>query len=43
MEEKLLINLKKCSFMKEKIVYLDFVIVDDGLKIDPKKVNVILY
>lgn len=36
-EEKLLINLKKCSFMKEEIVYLGFVVSVDGLKMDPFK------
>ena len=41
-EEKLLINLKKCSFMQEEIVYLGFVISDHGLKMDPEKVKAIL-
>ena len=41
-EEKLLINLKKCSFMQEEIVYLGFVILVDGLKMDPEKVKAIL-
>src|SRR5271156_2294417 len=41
-EEKLLINLKKCSFMKEELVYLGFVILVDGLKIEPDKVEAIL-
>ena len=41
-EEKLLINLKKCSFMQEEIVYLGFVISTDGLKMDPEKVKAIL-
>ena len=39
--EKLLINLKKCSFVKE-LVYLGFVISAEGLKMDPKKVKAIL-
>lgn len=38
----MLINLKKCSFMKEEIVYLGFVMLVDGLKMDPKKVEAIL-
>ena len=38
-EAKLLINLKKCSFMQEEIVYLGFVIIVDGLKMDLEKVN----
>lgn len=37
-----MINLKKCSFMQEEIVYLGIVILDDGLKNDPKKVKAIL-
>ena len=41
-EEKLLINLKKCSFMKKDLVYLGFVISVEGLKMDPKKVKAIL-
>lgn len=41
-EEKLLINLKKFPFMKEEIVYLGFVISANGLKMDLKKVRVIL-
>ena len=40
-KEKLLINLKKCSFMKEELVYLGFLISRDGLKMDPKKVQAI--
>ena len=41
-EEKLLINLNKCSFMQEEIVYLGFVISANGLKMDPEKVKAIL-
>ena len=41
-EEKLLINLKKCSFMQEEIVYLGFLISANGLKMDPEKVKAIL-
>ena len=37
--EKLMINLKKCSFMQEEIVYLGSVISIDRLKMDPKKVK----
>jgi hypothetical protein len=38
-QEKLLINLKKCFFMKTKLVYLGFVISQEGLKMDPEKVK----
>ena len=41
-EEKLLINLKKCSFAKKELVYLGFVISPEGLKMDPEKVKAIL-
>lgn len=40
-KEKLLINLKKCNFMKEELIYLGF-LVSEGLKMDPKKVQVIV-
>ena len=33
-QEKLLINVKKCTFMKTELVYLGFVISRDGLKMD---------
>ncbi len=36
-----MINLKKCSFVKE-LVYLGFVVLAKGLKMDPKKVKDIL-
>ena len=38
-QEKLLINLKKCSFMKTKLVFLGFVISQEGLKMDPDNVK----
>jgi len=38
-QDKLLINLKKYSFMKIELVYLGFVISPNGLKKDPKKVR----
>ena len=41
-EEKSLINLKKCSLVKRKLVYLGFVVLGEGLKMDPEKVKVIL-
>ena len=37
-KEKLLINLKKCSFMKEELVYLGFVFSKEALKMDLEKV-----
>ena len=41
-EETLLINLKKCSFVKKELVYLGFVVSGEGLKMDPEKVKAIL-
>jgi hypothetical protein len=38
-QEKLLINLKKSSFMKEELVYLGFLISSNELKMDPEKVK----
>ena len=40
-DEKLLINLKKCFFMKKELVYLGFVISQEGLKMDLEKVKAI--
>ena len=41
-QEKLLVNVKKCTFMKPELVYLGFVILRDGLNMDPKKVQAII-
>jgi hypothetical protein len=38
-QEKMLINLKKISFMKTKLIYLGFVISSNELKMDPEKVR----
>jgi hypothetical protein len=38
-QEKLLINMKKSSFMRTKLIYLGFVISANELKMDPKNVN----
>ena len=40
-QEKLLINLKKYSFMKTELIYLGFVISSNELKMDPEKVKAI--
>jgi hypothetical protein len=40
-QEKLMINMKKSSFMRTKIFYLGFVISANELKMDPKKINAI--
>ena len=41
-QENILINLKKCSFMKIELVFWGFVISQKGLKMAPKKVNEIV-
>ena len=40
-KEKLLINLKKCSFLKKELVYLGFVVSEEGMKMDYDKVKMI--
>ena len=40
-QEKLLVNMNKCTFMKKELVYLGFVVSDEGLKMDPEKVKAI--
>jgi hypothetical protein len=40
-QEKLLINMKKYSFMKTELIYLGFFISADELRMDPDKVEVI--
>jgi hypothetical protein len=40
-QEKLLINMKKSSFMRTKLIYLGFLISTNELKMDPEKVNTI--
>ena len=41
-KEKLLMNVKKCFFMKKELVYLGFTISQEGLKVEPEKVEEIL-
>lgn len=41
-QEIILINLKKCSFMMTKVIYLGFFISQGGLKMNPKKVKAII-
>jgi hypothetical protein len=40
-QEKLLINMKKSSFMKTELIYLGFVISKNELRMDPDKVEAI--
>eukprot|EP00253_Pinus_taeda_P029901 PITA_29901 len=41
-QNKLLINLKKCTFFQQELVYLGFVIAENELKMDPEKVIAIV-
>ena len=41
-QEKLLLNLNKCSFMKEELVYLGFVISSEGLNMDLENIKAIM-
>ena len=41
-QEKLLINLQKCTFTQEELVYLGFIVAREGLKMDQEKVKGIL-
>ena len=41
-DENLMINLEKCDFKKQELVYLGFVLSEDNLKMDPRKVEAIL-
>ena len=40
-QNKLFINLKKCSFMTERLLFLGFVVGTDGLHVDADKVAMI--
>ncbi|XP_056164653.1 uncharacterized mitochondrial protein AtMg00860-like [Syzygium oleosum] len=40
-KNQLFINLKKCSFMTERLLFLGFVVGADGLHVDAEKVAVI--
>jgi hypothetical protein len=41
-EENLQKNLNKCVFLKDELMYLGFMISNEGLKMDSEKVKVIL-
>ena len=39
--EKLFINREKCSFMKESVNFLGFIVSSQGVKADPSKIQVV--
>ncbi|GJX76150.1 putative CCCH-type zinc finger family protein [Tanacetum coccineum] len=41
-QEKLYVNLKKCSFATSMVLFLGFVISDEGIKVDESKVRAIV-
>ena len=41
-QEKLYINLKKCTFMAPRVLFLGFVISNEGIAADPEKVKAIV-
>eukprot|EP00253_Pinus_taeda_P006315 PITA_06315 len=41
-QNKLLINLKKCTFLQKELIYLGFVVAENELKMDPKKISAIM-
>eukprot|EP00253_Pinus_taeda_P009358 PITA_09358 len=41
-QNKLLINLKKRTFLQKELVYLGFVVVENELKMDPEKIATII-
>eukprot|EP00253_Pinus_taeda_P016710 PITA_16710 len=41
-QNKLLINLKKCTFLQKELIYLGFVVVENELKMDPEKIAAII-
>ena len=40
-EDKLYVNLKKCSFMQPHVLFLGFIVSEHEISVDPKKVRVI--
>ena len=40
-KEKLYVNLKKCSFLQTEVVFLGFIVSEEGLKPDPEKIQAI--
>jgi chemotaxis signal transduction protein len=40
-DNKLYINLKKCTFCTNKLLFLGFVVGEDGIQVDEEKVRAI--
>ena len=41
-KEKFYINLKKCTFLSSKVIFVGFVVSAQGVDADPKKINAIV-
>ncbi|XP_017982330.1 PREDICTED: uncharacterized protein LOC108663252 [Theobroma cacao] len=41
-EQKLFVNLKKCEFMTNKVIFLGYVVSNQGIEVDQSKVDVIV-
>lgn len=41
-DQKLYVNLKKCNFFTDSLVFLGYIVLRDGIKMDPNKVESIL-
>ena len=41
-EQKLYANLKKCHFLIDILVFLGYVVLGDGIKMDPSNIEAIL-
>ena len=41
-EHKLYAKLSKCEFYKDKIHYLDHIILDEGISVDPENIDAIM-
>ena len=40
-QNKLYVNLKKCSFMTSNLLFLGFIVSADGIKVDEEKIRAI--
>ena len=40
-DNKLYVNLKKCSFMTKKLLFLGFFVSGDGIQVDEENIKVI--
>ena len=41
-KESLCANLKKCEFMTHRVTFLGFIVIPDGVSVDPKKIKSIV-